>query len=317
MSDYKKIIFVKAGNGGNGCLSFRREKYLPKGGPNGGDGGNGGNLLVSKNENIENLNYFINFNNYFAENGKDGSSSSKKGSKGNDLVLNIPLNTSIYICNDNNEELFILDDNKYIIDNGGKGGLGNLHFKSSTNQTPRKTTIGEKKNIIKLNLIQTLSSDISIIGFPNSGKSSFFNILTNKLNSKTASYPFTTKRINKGVIRNNNNFQNIIVLDYPPIEFNNIKNDKFIRHINNSKLVILMIDLSDKNFENYYKFLLKIIKKDQKYIFVSNKLDIKNVDIYQNIIKNKLFTNKNFFISCINNIGINEVKKFIINLFSK
>lgn len=319
MSHYKKIIFVKAGNGGNGCLSFRREKYLPKGGPNGGDGGNGGSLLISKSKNIENLNYFVNFNNYFAENGKDGSSRNKTGLKGKDLILHVPLNTSIYIYNDEDEELLIDENNdKFVIDNGGKGGLGNLNFKSSTNQAPRRVTQGQRKNVIKLKLIQTLSSDICILGLPNSGKSSLFNILTNKLNSKVDSYPFTTTEINQGVIKNNNTFENIIILDFPAIDINNIENNKFIRHINDSKLILLMIDLSDNNFEKNNQFL-EIIKsniKNIKYIVIYNKLDIKNFNTFKNI---KLLENssKNFFISCKDNTGINEIKEFIFNLFSQ
>ena len=185
-------IFVKSGNGGNGCLSFRRERNVCEGGPDGGDGGRGGHVIFYVDPNKETLIDFSSTVHFKAKHGENGMGAKCFGKFGKDMVLSIPRGTQVW--NETKEILFFdatKDGEEFILFNGGKGGAGNARFASSTNQVPRKTTSGELGQESWIWLVLKLFADIGYVGFPNAGKPSLLTMLTNS-RSKVANYPFTT-----------------------------------------------------------------------------------------------------------------------------
>ena len=206
-------IYIKAGNGGSGSSSFRREKYVEFGGPDGGDGGNGGSVILESERNLNTLIDFRYKQHFKAENGKAGSKKNKTGAGGKDLVLKIPVGTQIYE-EDNNSLIydFINNKEKFVVATGGQGGLGNTKLKSSTNRAPRRKTDGKKGEEFWIWLQLKVIADIGIIGLPNAGKSSFLSKCT-RAKPKIANYPFTTINPNLGVLGFNH--KEIILADIP------------------------------------------------------------------------------------------------------
>ena len=206
-------IYIKAGNGGSGSASFRREKYIEFGGPDGGDGGDGGSVILKSERNLNTLIDYRYKQHFKAEVGKSGSKKNKTGAGGKDLILKVPVGTQIYE-EDNNTLIFDFTKNneKFIVAAGGKGGLGNTRFKSSTNRAPRIKTNGKKGEEFWIWLQLKVIADVGIIGLPNAGKSSFLSKCT-RAKPKIASYPFTTINPNLGVL--NMNHKEIILADIP------------------------------------------------------------------------------------------------------
>ncbi len=319
-------IFLKAGSGGSGCVSFRREKYIEFGGPNGGDGGNGGNIIISA---VRNLNTLIDFRykqHFFAENGKNGSGNNKSGQKGNNLELKVPVGTQV--LEENKEEIlkdFTKTGEEFIVTKGGVGGRGNAKFKSSTNQAPRRYetgTKGEEKWIwLKLKLI----ADIGIVGIPNAGKSSLLTLLSNA-KPKIANYAFTTLKPQLGLLRKND--IDIIIADLPGlIEGANEGiglGHKFLSHLERCRMIIHMCDCSKgikvikKNLNIIDEELSKFGIDDKKSrIILFNKIDLINerqIDLIKKEIK---FRQKHFFVSCLNSSGIENLIKHLFNIFKK
>ena len=192
-------INIKAGNGGSGSASFRREKFVEFGGPDGGDGGDGGSIIFEAERNLNTLIDFRYAQHFKAENGQPGSKRNKTGANGKDLILKIPVGTQIYE-EDNNTLIYDFKKNKekYLLASGGKGGLGNVRFKSSTNRAPRKKTKGKEGDNFWIWLQLKIIADVGIIGLPNAGKSSLLAALT-RAKPKIANYPFTTINPNLGV----------------------------------------------------------------------------------------------------------------------
>tara|TARA_Y100001970_G_scaffold61926_1_gene79080 strand:+ start:7144 stop:8127 length:984 start_codon:yes stop_codon:yes gene_type:complete len=314
-------IYIKAGNGGQGVSSFRREKYVEFGGPDGGDGGKGGSVILLSERNLNTLIDYRFKQHFKAENGKPGSKKNKTGASGKDLILKIPVGTQIYE-EDNNSLIydFTKDNEKFVVATGGLGGLGNTKFKSSVNRAPRKSTkgIGGEEFWIWLQL--KIIADIGIIGLPNSGKSSFLSKCTHA-KPKIANYPFTTLNPNLGVL--NVNHKEIILADIPGLIEGSHKGiglgDKFLRHIERCKILIHLIDISEKNIlENYLKIRNELSKYDKRIlkkneIIIFNKLDL----VDENKIKEKLknFTKKikkDFdIISLIKNDSLAKIKRII------
>ena len=315
-------IYVKAGDGGSGSASFRREKYVEFGGPDGGDGGDGGSVIFIANKNLNTLIDFRYQQHFKAEKGQDGKGKKKTGKSGKNLILKVPLGTQIYE-EDNNTliEDLTQSEQKIIIANGGKGGLGNVRFKSSTNRSPRKKTTGNKGENFWIWLQLKVIADIGIVGMPNSGKSSLLSALTSA-RPKIANYPFTTINPNLGVTSYDN--KEVTLADIPGLIEGAHEGiglgDKFLRHIERCKSILHLIDISNENFlENYSqirkelsKYSNKLTKKTE--IIVFNKIDMidekeisEKISIFEKKIRKKIFT-----ISALKNIGLKTIKKNLL-----
>ena len=316
-------IYVKAGDGGSGSASFRREKFIEFGGPDGGDGGNGGSIILVAKENLNTLIDFRYQQHFKAEKGQNGMGKKKTGRNGKDLVLNVPIGTQIFE-EDNNaliEDLKKIDE-KVIIAKGGGRGLGNVRFKSSTNRTPRKKTDGSEGESFWIWLQLKVIADIGIIGMPNAGKSSLLSVLT-KAKPKIANYPFTTINPNLGVTSYSD--KEITIADIPGLIEGAHEGvglgDKFLRHIERCKSLIHLIDITENNIlENYLKIRKELSKYSndllkKKEIIVFNKIDIINTNKINekiNLFKKKI--KKNIYkISVAQNNGLSTLKKLLIN----
>ena len=293
-------IYIKAGNGGSGSASFRREKFIEFGGPDGGDGGNGGSVILESDRNLNTLIDYRYAQHFKAQHGKPGSKKNKTGASGKDLILKVPIGTQIYE-EDNNTLIYDLEKNKekFIVATGGKGGLGNVRFKSSTNRAPRKKTDGKDGEEFWIWLQLKVIADVGIIGMPNAGKSSFLSKCT-RAKPKIANYPFTTINPNLGVLSLDD--KEIILADIPGLIEGSHKGvglgDKFLRHIERCNTLIHLIDLSEKDIlGNYLKIRDELSKYDKKIlkkteIIVLNKLDLvdmkkikKELEIFKKRIK--------------------------------
>ena len=276
-------ITVEGGRGGDGVIHFRREKYIPKGGPDGGDGGDGGNVYAVGNEHLRTLLDFTYKSYYKAEDGKPGGRRRSKGKKGKDVNIQVPLGTVFYDKDKNSVIGEILHHGqRLLLAKGGKGGRGNARFATPTQRTPRIREEGKKgeKKHIKLEL--KYLADIGLVGFPNSGKSTLLKAITgNKV--KSANYPFTTLTPNLGVFKNEKS-QEIILCDLPGIIEGASEGRglglAFLRHIERTKYLIFVIDASGKNPKDDFKKLLRELEKyniallEKERIVVFNKIDL-------------------------------------------
>ena len=314
-------IYVKAGNGGSGSSSFRREKYVEFGGPDGGDGGTGGSVIFESERNLNTLIDFRYKQHFNAEHGKSGSKKNKTGGGGKDLILQVPTGTQIFE-EDNNTLIydFTKDKERFVVATGGEGGLGNTRFKSSTNRAPRKKTLGKKGEEFWVWLQLKVIADAGIIGLPNAGKSSLLSRCT-RAKPKIANYPFTTINPNLGVL--NINHKEVILADIPGLIEGSHKGiglgDKFLRHIERCKVLIHLIDISEKDIiGNYLKIRNELSKYDKsilkkKEIVIFNKSDLVNMDLITKKLKNfKKETKKDFqIISLVSKENFEKVKKII------
>jgi GTP-binding protein len=256
-------ISIKSGDGGSGIVSFRRERFIDKGGPDGGDGGNGGSIFFETDNNLNTLSSFRTTKNIKAEPGANGGKKKMRGKKGVDLILKVPPGTVIYekgsgqILADLNKE-----GQKVKLAQGGSGGFGNAHFTSSTRQTPSFSEYGEPGQIKKLRLELKLVADVGIIGLPNVGKSTLLSRIS-EARPKIADYPFTTLVPNLGIV-NIDNFS-FVACDIPGLIEGAYKGkglgDKFLRHIERCRLLVHMIDVTSKDLVKDYKIINQELKK--------------------------------------------------------
>ncbi len=316
-------IFVKAGYGGSGSASFRREKFVEFGGPDGGDGGDGGSIILIAEENLNTLIDYRYQQHFKAEKGQNGTGKKKTGRSGKDLILKVPVGTQIFEEDNNTliEDLKTVGQ-KITIAKGGRKGLGNVRFKSSTNRAPRKKTGGSEGESFWIWLQLKVIADIGIIGLPNAGKSSLLSSLT-KAKPKIANYPFTTLNPNLGVTSYND--REVILADIPGLVEGAHEGiglgDKFLRHIERCKSLIHLIDIAEENLLNNYlqirnelsKYSKNLLKK--KEIIIFNKIDIINNDeidekitIFKKKIKKKIYK-----ISIAQNKGLKDIKKLVVN----
>ena len=320
-------IYIKAGNGGSGSASFRREKFIEYGGPDGGDGGNGGSVIFVSERNLNTLIDFRYSQHFKAEKGQDGSKRNKTGAGGEDLIIKVPVGTQIYE-EDNNTLIydFVKNNEKYLIATGGKGGLGNVRFKSSTNRAPKKKTKGELGEEFWIWLQLKVIADIGIVGLPNAGKSSLLAALT-KARPKIASYPFTTLDPNLGVAYYDN--KEITLADIPGLVEGAHKGvglgDKFLRHIERCKVLLHLIDLSEEDLLGNYKKIRnelsnydKNLSKKKEIIFFnkSDLFDKKDIDIKIKTFKNKI-KSKLEIISIFSKKDLLKIKKILLKHVSK
>ena len=295
-------IYIKAGNGGSGSASFRREKFVEYGGPDGGDGGNGGSIIFESERNLNTLIDFRYSQHFRAKSGKDGSKRNRTGANGEDLIIKVPVGTQLFE-EDNNTIIydFLKNKEKYLVASGGKGGLGNVRFKSSTNRAPKKKTKGKIGEEFWIWLQLKVIADVGIVGLPNAGKSSLLAAIT-KARPKIASYPFTTLNPNLGVSFYNN--KEVTLADIPGLVEGAHKGiglgDKFLRHIERCKLLLHLVDLSDENLlENYLKIRNELLNYDvdlskKKELIFFNKSDLidkkdmdKKIEIFKKGVKKK------------------------------
>ena len=236
-------IDVASGNGGNGCVSFRREKYVPKGGPDGGDGGNGGSVVFEVRSNLRTLQHLKMTRVFRAQNGRPGMGARRHGKDGEDIRVPVPPGTLIKDANTDDIIKDLSEEQEWLFLRGGKGGKGNWHYRSSTRQAPRYAQPGIEG--VELQII----ADIGFVGFPNAGKSSLLNYLTNA-RSKVAGYPFTTKIPHLGVYRYDD--RDIILADIPGIIEGASRGAglglKFLRHISRTAMLAYLIDISDERY---------------------------------------------------------------------
>ena len=317
-------VYFQAGNGGNGCSSFRRVKYIPRGGPDGGNGGKGGDITLIAKNNLNTLLYFHYNTHHRAGNGKNGAGQNMTGKNGESKVISVPIGTQIY---DENGEILLADldkENKdYIIVHGGQGGIGNMTFKTSVNQAPRKATPGEEgeKGWFKLKL--KIISDVGIVGIPNAGKSSLISTITNA-KSEVGDYPFTTIKPILGVVKYGRG--KIVLCDIPGL-INGASHgvglgDKFLKHIERCKVLVHILDISSNTLLDDFKTInneLKLYNKDilnKQIIVVFNKIDL----VDKNVIREKVLKFKKRYkiepicISTITKDGINNLVKIMFKL---
>ncbi len=272
--DYAEIV-VKAGRGGNGAITFRREKYVPKGGPSGGNGGNGGNVWIESNPNLNTLLDFNYKRFYKAEDGKPGEASLRDGRYGEDIRIFVPVGTIVR----DKETKRILHDfkvpyDKYIVARGGRGGKGNSNFATPTHRTPRKAESGkpgeEKKIILELKLI----ADIGFVGFPNAGKSTLISAIS-EARPKIADYPFTTLEPNLGIVRYKE-YNSFTVADIPGIIEGAHEGRglglKFLRHIERTKVLCFLIDSTSENPKNDFQVLINELKAYSRALVKKKKI---------------------------------------------
>ncbi|MDI1471164.1 GTP-binding protein Obg [Thermodesulfovibrio sp. N1] len=283
--DYVKI-YVKAGDGGRGCISFRREKYVPKGGPDGGDGGKGGDVIIRASSELHTLLDHKYQKTYKAKRGEHGKGSNMKGKDGEDLIIKVPIGT---VVKDADSEEILIDLNQdgkeFIVARGGKGGLGNAHFATPTNQAPRYAQPGQKGEEKWIILELKLLADVGLIGLPNAGKSTLISIISSA-RPKIADYPFTTLTPVLGVVKYKD-YQSFVVADIPGLIEGAHKGaglgHQFLRHVERTSLILHLVDVSDylqsdpvEDFEKIQKELElynpKLINKP--FAVVGTKIDI-------------------------------------------
>ena len=319
-------IYVKAGNGGRGSASFRREKFIEFGGPDGGDGGKGGSIILKSERNLNTLIDYRYQQHHKAERGNDGAGKNRTGKNGDDLFLKVPIGTQVF--EEDNKTLiydFKKEGEEFSVASGGKGGLGNTRFKSSVNRAPRKFTKGSLGEEFTIWLQLKTIADIGIIGMPNAGKSSLLASITSAT-PKIANYRFTTINPNLGVAVYDDN--EITLADIPGLVEGAHKGVglgiKFLKHIERCKILLHLIDITEKNLEVVYKKIKRelgsysneLLKK--KEIIVLNKTDLLDKIEIDEIVKSFKKNKKNQIItlSTFNKKSISKLKAKLLNYVS-
>ncbi|BCR21375.1 GTPase ObgE [Borrelia miyamotoi] len=315
-------ITVSSGNGGSGSISFLRERFKAKGGPDGGDGGRGGNVIFKVKTNLKTLSLYRNGQRLSASDGKPGMGSKKSGAFGENLVVFVPPNTRVYDAV-TDSMLFELQsfDEEVIVLKGGRGGLGNANFKSSTRRTPRFAQPGESGMTLNLRLELSLIADIGIVGLPNAGKSSLISTITAS-KSKVANYPFTTRFPHLGVIKSC--CDDLVIADVPGIIEGSSRGlglgFEFLRHISKTKVLVFLIDVASNNFLSDYKILFNELGKynvgflSKKRVIVANKLDLDGAVDRFNELKRTLDSERILGISIYEKKGIDELLSELFTL---
>jgi GTP-binding protein len=317
-------IFLKAGDGGDGCLSFRREKFIEFGGPDGGDGGKGGDIIV---KGVKDVNTLIDYryNQHFrAKRGENGMGSNKYGAGGDDLILKVPVGTEILYEDGKTVIVDITEEGQtFVIAKGGEGGRGNNKFKSSTNQAPRRADKGEAGEELWVWLQLKLIADVGLIGLPNAGKSTFLSVTT-RAKPKIADYPFTTLIPQLGVVQLNS--EEFIIADIPGLiegaHSGRGLGDRFLAHVERCSSLIHLVDITQENPWEAYKILrnelaaYSSIMDEKAEIVVLNKVDAIDKKEAQKIKKKfeKSINNPVFLISAATNEGIRQVLKKILEI---
>ncbi|OGD83694.1 hypothetical protein A2572_01530 [Candidatus Collierbacteria bacterium RIFOXYD1_FULL_40_9] len=324
-------VSVKAGKGGNGSVSFRRERFIPKGGPDGGDGGKGGNVYFETDSNLNTLAAFNHNQKLWAENGKNGLGKKMFGAKGMDLVVKVPVGTTLHLKALDGRAMDLLDidmdklNMKLLIAKGGKGGKGNVHFKSSRNTTPRTAEDGAPGEEFDLKMELKLLADIGLVGLPNAGKSTLLAAIT-KATPKIADYEFTTLEPNLGVMEHKG--ESVVVADIPGL-IEGASDGKglgiqFLKHIERTKKIAHLVSVVPVNPEEIYGNYLKVrmeltaygelLKEKREIVFLS-KIDLINEDQLEKVVgyfkKKKI---KTLPLSVANGTGLEKLKSIFLDI---
>ena len=317
-------VYMQAGNGGNGCCSFRRVKYIPKGGPDGGNGGNGGSITLVAKNNLNTLLYFHYNVHHRAGNGKNGAGQNMTGANGESKLISVPIGTQIF---DETGSFMFADldkeDMSYTIVHGGVGGIGNMAFKTSVNQAPRTATKGTEGEAGWFRLKLKMLSDVGLVGLPNAGKSSLICALSNA-KAEIADYPFTTIKPSLGVVRYGRG--RFVMCDIPGLIKDAHKGiglgDRFLKHIERCRVLVHIIDASSNDLVGDYKVIQNELKQynqnilDKKILVVLNKVDL----LTENELRKKisLFKKKTgiipMCISTLSHVGLKELVKELFNI---
>lgn len=316
--DYVKI-FIRSGKGGSGSAHLRREKYVPKGGPDGGDGGRGGHVIVRGNEQLWTLLHLKYTKHIHAPDGVSGSGSEKKGADGEDVYLEVPLGTVARRA-DTGEVLFEIlhHGQEEIIARGGRGGLGNVHFKSPTNQTPRYAQPGEPGEegwfILELKIL----ADVGLVGFPNAGKSTLLSVIS-AAKPKIADYPFTTLVPNLGMV-SYRDYKSFVVADIPGIIEGAAEGRglglRFLRHIERNSMLLFLVPVTAENITAEYNILINELRKyNPELLYKKRMLAVTKCDLVDKATlqqkRAELPSVPAVFISSVAQMGIEELKDML------
>ena len=319
-------IYVKAGNGGDGSPSFRREKFIEYGGPDGGDGGNGGSVILKAERNLNTLIDYRYQQHHKAKRGDNGAGQNRTGKSGDNLVLKVPLGTQVF--EEDNKTLiydFLKIGEEFIAAAGGKGGLGNTRFKSSTNRAPKKFTKGKVGEEFTIWLQLKTIADIGIIGLPNAGKSSLLATITNA-NPKIANYQFTTLNPNLGIARYDD--KEITIADIPGLVEGAHKGTglgiQFLKHIERCETLLHMIDITNKDLKKSYNQVKNELKNyssklsKKKELIVLNKTDLVDENKIKKIVKDfsKITKSEVILLSTLEKKTISKIKAKLISYVS-
>ena len=319
-------IYIKAGNGGDGSPSFRREKFIEFGGPDGGDGGKGGSVILKAEQNLNTLIDFRYQQHHKAKRGENGAGQNRTGKSGEDLILKVPLGTQVF--EEDNKTLiydFTKISEEFTAAAGGKGGLGNTRFKSSTNRAPRKFTKGTQGEEFTIWLQLKTIADIGIIGLPNAGKSSLLASVTNA-NPKIANYQFTTLNPNLGVASYDD--KEITIADIPGLVEGAHKGTglgiQFLKHIERCKSLLHLIDITSEDLKKSYQQVKNELKKysnkltKKKELIVLNKIDLIDEKEVIHIIKDFKKNTKSevIAVSTFNKSSVSKIKSKLLNYVS-
>ena len=317
--DYIKI-YCNSGDGGSGSVHFRREKYLPKGGPDGGDGGKGGSIIMKGNANLWTLLHLRYTRHLRAGNGGSGGGMRSTGSDGKNIIIEIPLGT---IARDFETGKLIGEitehDQEVIILKGGRGGMGNDHFKTATNQTPKYAQTGEEGLEGQIVFELKLLADVGLVGFPNAGKSTLLSVVS-AAKPEIANYPFTTLRPNLGIVSYRDN-QSFVMADIPGIIEGAAEGKglglRFLRHIERNSILLFMVPIDSDDIMAEYKILLKELQKynpellDKNRILAVTKSDMLDDELIEEVKKQMPNELPVIFISSITGKGVRHLKDII------
>ncbi len=319
-------ILVKAGDGGNGCLAFRREKYVPRGGPSGGDGGRGGSITLTAIKDVNTLLYFRFNPEHKAQRGRHGEGSNCKGHEGESIELKVPIGTVVY-NEENGEQICDLAEagQSYVIARGGRGGRGNARFTSSTHQAPTEHEDGKPGEEKRIRMEMKLLADVGLVGFPNAGKSTLISRIS-AARPKIADYPFTTLEPNLGVVMTDD-FRSYVVADIPGlIEGAHLGQGlgiQFLRHIERTRLLIHLVDVSETGrdpVDDFEKIMIELESFSEDLVkkpmfVVASKIDTAQDQGLINALRELAKDRKMPFyaISSATGQGINELKYGMAN----
>ncbi|MBR0521010.1 MAG: GTPase ObgE [Spirochaetales bacterium] len=317
-------IDIASGNGGNGCVSFRREKFVEKGGPDGGDGGKGGDLVFVVKDNLRTLAHLKIIRTFRAENGKNGSGARCYGRAGNDMEIPVPPGTVIKDANTGEIIKDLTGVDRFVFLKGGRGGLGNYHFRTSTRQAPKFAQPGEPGIEMRVGLELLVIADIGFVGFPNAGKSSLMNMLTNA-RSKVASYPFTTKIPQLGMMRLGD--QDVVLADLPGIIEGASQGAgmgfKFLKHIARTGGLAYLVDMSEPDCLDKYELLrheLETYSPDlvqKKEVLIGTKLDEDGAQENFERFKAKFSDKTVFGMSIFDEDSVKPIMKAFVDMLGK